>query len=362
MGCRQYDRKFFSHVTSRVVVAVTVGQVGHPQLEEVVARLTSWQVAALERHMQVTLLASGRVTLREGGLAVHHAARPSPTQAPSHVQVTADDVWSVFSVDRGPAGSGPPVHVYAALNVGREGWCVLAADFHTLLHVLQEHGMQAPHLQAGQEEACGPDCEGRRDSLVARARAGLRQYPTIRRPRCVRWHKYLVKRTLQLSWMMLAESEEAMVLCDAPLLHYLSHGDPEAGWVLVAGFDVRDRKHRAAGRTAATERPVEVVCEEGDERGFLLGVSPLLRRCGEASRNTFLRHFTQINPLCWEEAEAAVVGEGGLRAAAFRQVCGLPLPYLRQHAPHALYSAISLSRALVPWVAEEHLKAGEDIT
>ncbi|MPC25284.1 hypothetical protein E2C01_018390 [Portunus trituberculatus] len=349
------NARFFSHVTSRAVVAVTAGQVGHPQLEEVVARLTSWQVAALERHMQVTLLASGRVTLRKGGLAVHHAARPSPTQALSRVQVTADDVWSVFSVDRGPAGSGPPVHVYAALNVGREGWCVLAADFHTLLHVLQEHDMQAPHLQAGQEEACGPDCEGRRDSLVARARAGLRHYVTGPGP-LLREFQEKSRKTRILAHEWEAQPGPLTALASLCLAHYLSHGDPETGWVLVAGFDVRDRKHRAAGRTGAAERPVEVVCDEGDERGFLLGVSPLLRRCGEASRNTFLRHFTQINPLCWEEAEAAVIGEGGLRAAAFSQVCGLPLPYLRQHAPHTLYQTVFLRHALVPWRRDADLK------
>ena len=356
------NARFFTLVTSRVVLCVPLGEVGQPQVEEVLARLTSWQVAALERHMKVTLLANGRLVLREGGLAVHHPARPpTTTQVTTYVHVTTDDVWSVFAVDRASSASGPSVHVYAALNVGREGWCVLTADFHTLLHVLHEHGMEAAHL-AGQGEACGEGCEGRRDTLVPRARAGLRHYPTLRRPRCVRWHKYLVKRTLQLSWMMLAESEGAMVLCDAPLLHYLSHGDPEAGWVLVAGFDVRARKHRAAGRTGVAERAVEVVCEEGDERGFLCGVGPLVRRCGEASRNTFLRHFTQINPMSWEEAAAAVDGEGGLRAAAFRQVCGLPLQYLRQHAPQHLYSAISLSRTLVPWVPEDDLKAPEDIT
>ena len=356
------NARFFTLVTSRVVLCVPLGEVGQPQVEEVLARLTSWQVAALERHMKVTLLASGRLVLREGGLAVHHPARPpTTTQVTTYVHVTTDDVWSVFAVDRASSASGPSVHVYAALNVGREGWCVLTADFHTLLHVLHEHGMEAAHL-AGQEEACREGCEGRRNTLVPRARASLRPYVRVTSRALAQKFRDDARKARQIAFQFASEITPLSTLSECSLAYYCTVCHPEAGWVLVAGFDVRARKHRAAGRTGVAERAVEVVCEEGDERGFLCGVGPLVRRCGEASRNTFLRHFTQINPMSWEEAAAAVDGEGGLRAAAFRQVCGLPLQYLRQHAPQHLYSAISLSRTLVPWVPEDDLKAPEDIT
>lgn len=356
MACSQYEPKFFSHVTSRVVLAAVEAEVGAAAVEEAVVLLTSWQAAALERHMTVRLLDSGRVSLQEGGLAVHHAARPAPGTAAPHVPITNEDVWSVFVVQ------GPALTVFAALNVGREGWCVLTAARHTLRHVLTAHGMAAENLDPrDDEEACGAACgETRWHALVPRARAGLRQYPTSQRPRSLRWHMYLVRRMRQLCWMMLAESEQAMVLCEAPLYHYLIQGDPEPGWVLVAGFDVRARVHRAAGRTGTAEPPVEVVCPEGEERGFLARVGPLLRRCCPSTRNSFLRQFTQINPLCWDEAAEVVDGEGGLRAAAYRHVCSLPLPYLAQHAPPSLYLAISRSRSLVPWASEEDLKGPEE--
>lgn len=350
------NARFFSHVTSRVVVAVTEGEVGHPQLEEVVARLTSWQVSALERHMKTTMLAVGWVLLGDDGLAVHCSGRPP---SGSKILFTADIMWSVFSVDRGQSGRGPAVHVYAALNVGREGWCVLAADFHTLQHVLQEHGMEATHL-AGQGEACGAACEERRDALVPRARAGFRHY--LRgAAQHMRLSSSAVGKVRALAETFAGMSDMLNTFANMGIAFYCTDGDPEAGWVLVAGFDVRERKHRAAGRTGLAERAVEVVCEEGDERDFLAGVGPLLRRCGQASRNTFLRHFTQINPLPWDEAAAAVDGDGGLRAAAFKRVCGLPLSYLQQHAPHALYSSVFFIRALVPWVAERDLKAPHDV-
>lgn len=358
MACRQYERKFFSHVTSRVVVAAVEAELGAAAVEEVLLLLTSWQPAALERHLTVRLLASGRVTLREGGLAVHqHAAPPTSGGGTPHVlPVTTSDVWSVFLVQ------GAALTVFAALNVGREGWCVLTAARHTLRHVLAAHGMATEPLESqDDEEACGATCnEARWHNLVPRARAGLRQFPSSRRPRSLRWYKYQVRRTRQLCWMMLAESEQAMLLCEAPLYHYLVQGDPEAGWVLVAGFDVQARLHRAAGRTGLAEPPLEVVCAEGEERDFLAGVGPLLRHCCSSHRNTFLRHFTQINPLVWDEVAAEVEGEGGLRAAAFRHVWALPLPYLARHAPPALYTAISRSRSLVPWAPEEDLKGPEE--
>lgn len=359
MACRQYEPKFFSHVTSRVVVAAVEAELGAAVVEEAVVLLTSWQAAALERHMTVRLLDSGRVTLREGSLAVQQAEPPGPgprTEGAPYVPVITDDVWSVFEVH------GPALSVFAALNVGREGWCVLAAARHTLRHVLAAHGVAAAHLdpQDG-EEPCGTACaEARWHVLVPRARAGLRQYPTSRRPRSLRWHRYQVRRTRQLCWMMLAESEAAMELCEAPLYHYHVQGDPEAGWVLVAGFDLRARVHRAAGRSGIAQPPVEVVCAEGDELRFLAAVGPLLRRCCASGHNAFLRHFTQINPLRWDEAAAAVDGEDSLQAVAYRQAVSLPLPYLAQHAPPALYTAISRRRSLVPWTPEEDLKGPEE--
>lgn len=364
MACRQYEQKFFSHVTSRVVVAAAEAELGAAVVEEAVVLLTSWRAAALERLMTVRLLDSGRVTLREGGLAVNHAEAPGPCLGPGpgmegvpYVPVITDDVWSVFEVH------GPALRVFAALNVGREGWCVLAAARHTLWHVLAAHGVTALHLgpQEG-EEPCGEACaEARWHVLVPRARAGLRKYPTSRRPRSLRWHRYQVRRTRQLCWMMLAESEAAMELIEAPLYHYHAQGDPEAGWVLVAGFDVRARQHRAVGRLGTAEPPVVMEAPEGDERGFLAAVGPLLRRSCASERNAFLWRFTQINPLRWDEAAAALEDEPSLQAAAYRQVSCLPLPYLAQHAPPALYTAISRCRSLVPWTPEEDLRGPEEI-
>lgn len=36
-------------------------------------------------------------------------------------------------------GIGSSDRAYIVRNVGREGWCVIAAKFHTLVHVLADH-------------------------------------------------------------------------------------------------------------------------------------------------------------------------------------------------------------------------------
>ncbi|KAK3862670.1 hypothetical protein Pcinc_031492 [Petrolisthes cinctipes] len=408
-------RQFFTHVTNSVVLAVVASEVGEVEVETLLDMLTSWSVDALSTHMTVNLLTCGQLRLVDGGVAVYNEVEPPG----GRLFLCEEQVWAVLKVEGVAApkgggagcgeagrggGGGRQLHVYAALNVGREGWCVLTANFHTLIHVLRDHNMCTDKLTAqsqyeerdkfmrGQEQCvceetnnckekatncvnetiCLKDnnCEqyatnncrqeGKGDYLVVpRVRASQRQHPM--RPFSFRWFMYRVKQARQMAYMMLVDSEEALRMVESQVHYYLSQSDPDSGWCLLAGFDVQTREHRAVGRHSLTQPALEVVRKEPEAREFLVGVRPLLKERETCNVNEFLRNFTRINPVRWDEALEIVCGEVSLREAAFHSVCHLPLSYLQQHAPSHLYTVVSHTHTL-HWTPEPDLKTAQDVT
>lgn len=354
-----YKTQFFSHVTNSVVIAVTEGDVGHPQVEEMLDRITSWTISALEREVMVTFLTWGKVTYQEGGVAVHEMAQDPHRQADHRIHIMEDDVWSVFSLDREILVKGDRLHLYAALNVGREGWCVLTSDFHTMIHVLRDHGMAADHLTG--LDTCDASCTHRQDGLVPRAWASLRRHPQhLRRLRHLGSLRKQVVKMLTVVQSLLPQNQEAGMMCQTLHVQYINECDTElsnsCGWCLVAGFDIKNRKHQALGRKCSSDMPVILVHDEQDTRGFLLAVSPLLRTCEQAIRNAFLRSYTHIHAISWDEASAIISGTISLRDFAFRSVCQLPFDYVDQHAPPQLCRRIRNRHNIIPWKSESELK------
>lgn len=68
--------------------------------------------------------------------------------------------------------STAPIQVYAALNVGREGWCVLTASKHTLFHTFHDHDVNLEYLVVHTDSTVGETCGG--EGLVPRLQPRLR--------------------------------------------------------------------------------------------------------------------------------------------------------------------------------------------
>lgn len=348
-------------MTNSVVIAVTAGDVDHPQVEQMMERITSWQLSALEKLVMVTFLTWGRVRYEEGGVAVHEAAQDPNRQADSRIQISQDDVWSVFALDREILVEGERIHLYAALNVGREGWSVLTSDFHTMLHVLRNHGMSADHLMG--LDTCEASCHHRQDSLVPRAWASCRRHPyNMPHMKHIMTLRKQVTKMVRLVQSLLPYNQEVGLMCRSLHVHYIVQDDTDertngCGLCLAAGFNIQDRKHVAVGRRCSTEVPVLLVHDVEDTRGFLSAVTPLLRACHQTTRNSFLRKFTHINAISWDEAASIISGAISLRDFAFRRVCQLPISYLEQHAPPQLCTTVRNRYNIVPWRNVSELKS-----
>lgn len=150
--------------------------------------------------------------------------------------------------------------MYAAHNIGREGWCLLTADSHTLLHVLRKHKMYTTHLWG--RRSCESDCKDRQYYLVPRTR------PSSILGRIYVQHDFVY--TQGDAEMILEESKQVRHLFKRGVLDYLRKMNIETGYCVLTGLDFEDGKHRAVWRVSWDDPVVVVVREAQDTRQFLM--------------------------------------------------------------------------------------------
>ncbi|KAK3868355.1 hypothetical protein Pcinc_026240 [Petrolisthes cinctipes] len=307
---------------------------GDQQTEDLMQRLKSWSLQKLLSLLTLDLLSWGRVRFLEGGIAVHG-------EATNRLLIDVDDLdayWIVLKVESVGGGGGvedgsthiQPLHLYAALNVGREGWCVLTRNLHTFTHVLLDHYISSDYLPLSQcnknlctsqrrpfsaASSCGCGCRCCVDvSLVPRVRACLQNinsnYP--------QYFTFMNKGGLVESWNIL-------VRVHIPTLHFFA-----------SCYNSVDLTY------------YKTVMEE-DARTFLSAISFSMMnilRLNKSSVNEFLRNFTHAIPVRWEEASDILFGEVSLTRLAFHQVRLLPLSYLQQNAPRRMYHTVLITHTI----------------
>ncbi|KAK4301981.1 hypothetical protein Pmani_025913 [Petrolisthes manimaculis] len=196
----------------------------------------------------------------EGRIAVHDKANNIPLLD----GVNLDDLWIVLKVesvvgveeeeDEGTTHI-QPLQLYAALNVGREGWCVLTRDLHTFTHVLLHHNMSTEYLP------------------LSECNTNLCTYERRRRPCCCRCRcrccvdVYLVPR---VNTRNNYNPYFTFIHCNRDL---------DENWNFCARVHKRGQPLFA---TCFTSEHSEVVMED-DERTFLSAI------------RSFMRHILRIN-------------------------------------------------------------------
>lgn len=168
--------KFLQYVTMDVVVAVAECDVYDNEMENTLALFSSTNAGQLSKHMTIELLMWGYVVVR-AGVADH---TPPVFMKKYEFLASIDNFhsykerfgWSVVKVDRSDDGSGRgAVDIYVLTNVGREGWCVVTASYHTLLHILRIHNKLSPEDWPCETLECvDGKCEQLCKTLVPRMR------------------------------------------------------------------------------------------------------------------------------------------------------------------------------------------------
>ncbi|KAK3854652.1 hypothetical protein Pcinc_038877 [Petrolisthes cinctipes] len=147
---RKMKARILTHMMKFVVLAVPLGEMGDQQTEDLMLRLKSWSLEELSSLLTLDLLSWGWMIFLEGGIAVHDEA----TNRPLIDVDDLDDLWIVLKVESVGVEDGSthiqPLQLYTALNMGREGWCVLTRNLHTFTHVLLDHNISTDYLPLSQ--------------------------------------------------------------------------------------------------------------------------------------------------------------------------------------------------------------------
>lgn len=239
-----------------------------------------------------------------GGLPIHRKAIDAP-YVHGNLETTTWVVLRLTITSHGNISglSYPLAHIYAAVNVGIEGWCVLTADQHTLVHVLRDRFMSTRNLPFAKR--CRVGCGERSGVLVPRLQEGSRK--TL--------NKYRLT-----------------------FFSYLTQMD-ESLWHLQNRISVLMKQD-------FLQTPIGAETNS-DPWNYLQMLAPFfskLETFSESWVNKFLRNFTHVNPITWQEARDIVFGNASLRRESFYKVRHLPQSYLEQHAPAKVRQAVSLTR------------------
>ncbi|KAK4315754.1 hypothetical protein Pmani_013032 [Petrolisthes manimaculis] len=124
---------FFEEVLQCSVVAVVSEEVGVPSLERMLQKLTVWSDEKLTANIKIESLCRGRVIIYENKGDVLLTDYPN-----NHIP-RLTHIWGLVEMTTVDQGTGQMDRVYAAYNMGREGWCILTSNLHTMIHVVIEH-------------------------------------------------------------------------------------------------------------------------------------------------------------------------------------------------------------------------------
>lgn len=131
-GMKIVTNDFFQYLKESISLAVVAKEVGDAKVETILARLMTWSVSDLSNLIDVDVLTWGEYRLING--------RPTmQQQADSHFDLLflqESEMWIAVEIQDKDSWSVIPLHVYAALNVTRERWCILTSNSHTLFHLL----------------------------------------------------------------------------------------------------------------------------------------------------------------------------------------------------------------------------------
>lgn len=95
------------------------------------ARLTTWDVGALEHVMRADVLSWGPYNFAKDRVTLGKDHRDY-----DHLFECDQEVWAVVEISEKDNRSEIRLHVYATINVTQERWCILTSSSHTLLHLL----------------------------------------------------------------------------------------------------------------------------------------------------------------------------------------------------------------------------------
>ncbi|KAK4297557.1 hypothetical protein Pmani_030038 [Petrolisthes manimaculis] len=304
--------------------------------------VTSHSVIKLEKLLSVKLLYHS---------LIHPQMMESLTSIEEVLRCEAQVVVEIYSNTMDlDDGSHLYPYVYAAINMGREGWCFFTSNFHTLIRVLHNNNVATDIIIRNHKcnANCGSSADGNNDTLLPRARACQRNSLVL--PFIISQHGYH-KNHFRIPGLLPQEDREGLRKLNYKIrYYYLADNNLESGWYLVAGFDYCTRKHMVMGRHSKSESKIEVKRDEKEVREFLFCVRPLLREVKENIVNEFLRNFTHANPIKWNDALDILQSELSLQELAYQCVCqNLPLSYVRHHAPKQFYTSIRHTHTL-PWV------------
>lgn len=146
---------------------------------------------------------------------------------------------------------------------------------------------------------------------------------------------------------MASDSSTAWEVNQKDVYYYLVHLDDFSGYYLLAGFHIPTRTHIAAGRSSLNVLHHRVTREAKEVREFLEDMRGFLKNWSPRVVNTFLREYTHVNPVAWDDALALVTGDMTLKEKSYQCMSRLPLSYLKCCAPHTLYRVFHLSSHMV---------------
>lgn len=120
----------FGHLQDRVVLARTENDPALAELEELIIRLRTWDEEKLADLLTSCVLCVGYLGLKDGGVADHQPALLNNLRKGVALDLVE---WSVLALRSRHGAENGIICFYAVLNVGREGWCVLTSNLHTLV-------------------------------------------------------------------------------------------------------------------------------------------------------------------------------------------------------------------------------------
>lgn len=267
MGDGSLVKQFLERVTNNVVLCVMSNELGEMEMETVLTRLNSWSIETLISHSTVNLLFCGEKVRKENGDVIHTLCRP-PSICHNPLE---DKYWAaVHLLQRATEECDRSVILYILMNVGREGWCVLTTRFHTLVNLFENLSSSTDDSVDGGKEWWSKFHERVGDNLVPIASPRLRPSKLALQPNC----HYV----------------------------YVDLGDYCFDWRLRAIFDTSSMRHKVHLRMKNSQSQVEVQHDEVDARQFLVVMRILLKGLPESMVCLFLRNFTQVNAITWDEA------------------------------------------------------------
>lgn len=83
-----------------------------------------------------------------------------------------------------------------------------------------------------------------------------------------------------------------------------------------------------------------------EAREFLMPSRPFLKNLSPKNLINFVKNFSNINPLLWDEVERLTKGKQTLMEEVFPGVSRLPLPYILQNAPTSIQKAVLYIQSL----------------